>query len=143
MTQARDQQDALGASSGLSDRAISIESDGFVASKQIGVDQEGTVAVPVRVKVPDLLGVLNALTQGTSHHRATFTNLDSATRRADRPAAYADLGHVDDPDGLLRDLEGLPIRRDVEQTPSFGRCPRPIVRISGVSGLPSIRSRAD
>ena len=73
MTQATDQEDDPGADSGPPDQTAGIGSEGFVDPKQVGVDQESTVALLIRVKVTDQPGVLPALTEVISHHRANIT----------------------------------------------------------------------
>jgi hypothetical protein len=97
------------------------DSDGFVDPKRIGVDDPATVALLVCVKVSDQPGVLHALTHIISDHQANITYVSISDQRIERPATYFELSGVDDPDGLLHDLEELPIVREVERAPSFGR----------------------
>jgi energy-converting hydrogenase B subunit Q len=97
------------------------DSDGFVDPKRIGVDDPATVALLVRVNVLDQPGVLHALTRVISDHQANITYVSISDHRIERPATYFELSGVDDPDGLVHDLEELPIVREVERAPSFGR----------------------
>jgi len=102
MTETTDQEDDPGAAPMPPDQAIGTESGGLVDPKQVGVDQESTVALLIRVKVPDQPGVLHALTEVISHDCANITYVGVANLRADHPATYVELTHVGNPDGLLR-----------------------------------------
>jgi energy-converting hydrogenase B subunit Q len=102
-------------------RAEIAEPAGFVDPKTIGLHDDGTIALLVRVQVPDQPGVLHALTRVIFDHRANITYVDIADHRQKRIATYFELSDVQDLDALVRDLEALPIVRDVERAPSFGR----------------------
>jgi energy-converting hydrogenase B subunit Q len=97
------------------------EPPGFVDPKTIGLEAEGAIALLVRVQVPDQPGVLHALTRVIFEHRGNITYVDIADERRGRSATYFELSEVDDLNGLVRDLEALPIVRVVERQPSFGR----------------------
>ena len=97
------------------------DSERFVDPKWIGVDDPATVALLVRVNVLDQPGVLHALTRVITDHQANITYVSISDSRIERPATYFELSGVDDPDGLVHDLEELPIVREVERAPSFGR----------------------
>ena len=97
------------------------EPSGFVDPKTIGVHDDGTIALLVRVQVPDQPGVLHALTRVIFEHRANITYVDIGDRRQRRVVTYFELSDVQDADALVRDLEALPIVREVERAPSFGR----------------------
>ena len=84
-------------------------------------DEEATLALLVRLRVPDQPGVLHALTRVTTEHRANITYVDIGGRTDRRSATYFELSDVDDPDALVRDLEALPIVRVVEREPPFGK----------------------
>src|SRR5687767_9918770 len=94
---------------------------GFVDPKSIGLHDDGTIALLVRVQVPDQPGVLHALTRVIFEHRANITYVDIGDRRQRRITTYFELSDVHDLDALVCDLEALPIVRDVERAPSFGR----------------------
>jgi energy-converting hydrogenase B subunit Q len=98
-----------------------VESSGFVDPKTIGLHDGGTIALLVRVQVRDQPGVLHALTRVIFEHRANITYVDIGDRRQRRIATYFELSEVEDVDALVRDLEALPIVREVERAPSFGR----------------------
>jgi energy-converting hydrogenase B subunit Q len=102
-------------------RAEIAEPDGFVDPKTIGLHDDGTIALLVRVQVPDQPGVLHALTRVIFEHRANITYVDLGERRQPRVTTYFELSDVHDLDALVHDLEALPIVRDVERAPSFGR----------------------
>src|SRR5215213_4182006 len=97
------------------------EPDGFVDPKTIGLHDDGTVALLVRVQVPDQPGVLHALTRVIVEHRANITYVDIADQKQQRSTTYFELSGVEDLDALVQDLEALPIVRTVERQPSFGR----------------------
>ena len=94
---------------------------GFVDPKTIGLHDDGTIALLVRVQVPDQPGVLHTLTRVIFEHRANITYVDIMDQRQKRIATYFELSDVQDADQLVRDLEALPIVREVERAPSFGR----------------------
>jgi energy-converting hydrogenase B subunit Q len=94
---------------------------GFVDPKTIGLHDDGTIALLIRLQGPDQPGVLHALTRVIFEHRANITYVDIADQRQKRMATYFELSGVHDLDGLVRDLEALPIVREVERAPSFGR----------------------
>jgi energy-converting hydrogenase B subunit Q len=96
------------------------EPDGFVDPKAIGLQDDGIVALLVRVQVPDQPGVLHALTRVIVEHRANITYVDIGDRQQ-RGTTYFELSDVGDLDALVADLEALPIVRAVERQPSFGR----------------------
>ena len=87
--------------------------------KSPGHDDEAALALLVRVRVPDQPGVLATLTRVISDHRANITYVDIGGPREGRTSTYFELSDVDDPDALVRDLEALPIVREVERAPSF------------------------
>jgi hypothetical protein len=97
------------------------EPAGFVDPKTIGLHDDGTVALLVRVQVPDQPGVLHALTSVIFKHRANITYVDIADQRQRRNTTYFELNEVNGLDALVADLESLPIVRSVEREPSFGR----------------------
>jgi energy-converting hydrogenase B subunit Q len=97
------------------------EPNGFVDPKTIGLHDDDTIALLVRVQVPDQPGVLHALTRVIFEHRANITYVDIADQRQQRSATYFELSDVEDLDALVRDLDALPIVRMVERKPSFGR----------------------
>jgi energy-converting hydrogenase B subunit Q len=86
---------------------------GFVDPKTIGLHEDGTIALLVRVQVPDQPGVLHALTRVIFEHRANITYVDIGDRRQPRVFTYFELSDVQD--------EEAPIVREVERAPSFGR----------------------
>jgi energy-converting hydrogenase B subunit Q len=92
-----------------------------VDPKAIGLHDDGTIALLIRLQGPDQPGVLHALTQVIFEHRANITYVDIADQRQKRTATYFELSVVHDLDALVRDLEALPIVREVERAPSFGR----------------------
>src|SRR3954471_8961082 len=94
------------------------EPSGFVDPKTIGLHDDGTIALLVRVQVPDQPGVLHALTRVIFEHRANITYVDIADQRQQRSFTYFELSDVEDLDALVRDLEALPIVRMVEPKPS-------------------------
>ncbi len=93
----------------------------FIDPKTIGLHDDGILALLVRVKVPDQPGVLHALTRVIFEHRANITYVDIANVWQLRVATYFELRDVEDADALVHDLETLPIVREVERAPSFGR----------------------
>lgn len=104
------------------DLPLYAEPASFVDPKQIGLQDEATLALLVRAQVPDQPGVLYSLTRVISEHRANITYVDIGTnQRTARPATYFELSDVSDEDALVRDLEALPIVQEVERAPSFGR----------------------
>ncbi len=104
------------------DRRVEIvEPIGFVDPKTIGLHDDGTIALLVRVQVPDQPGVLYALTRVIFEHRANITYVDIMDQRQKQIATYFELSDVQDAEKLVRDLEALPIVREVERAPSFGR----------------------
>jgi energy-converting hydrogenase B subunit Q len=80
-----------------------------------------SLALLVHVHVPDRPGVLHEQTRVIFEHRANITYVDITDRHPDGSATYFELEDVADPDGLIRDLERLPIVRSVERAPSFAR----------------------
>jgi energy-converting hydrogenase B subunit Q len=97
------------------------EPAGFVDPKTIGLHDDGTVALLVRVQVPDQPGVLHALTRVIFEHRANITYVDIADQRQQRSTTYFELNELDNLDALVADLEALPIVQSVERKPSFAR----------------------
>src|SRR4051812_1903363 len=93
----------------------------FVDPKAIGLDDDGTIALLVRVQVPDQPGVLHTLTRVIFEHRANIIYVDISDQRQQRSATYFELSDVEDLDALIGDLEALPIVRLVERKSSFGR----------------------
>jgi energy-converting hydrogenase B subunit Q len=110
-----------GSLSGRQLRHEIVEPPGFVDPKTIGLEDDGTIALLVRVQVPDQPGVLHALTRVIFEHRANITYVDIMDQRQQRIATYFELNEVEDADALVRDLEALPIVREVARAPSFGR----------------------
>ena len=106
---------------GLPSRFEIVEPVGFVDPKTIGLHDDGTIALLVRVQVPDQPGVLHALTRVIFEHRANITYVDITDQRQRQIATYFELSDVQDAEALVRDLEALPIVREVERAPSFGR----------------------
>jgi energy-converting hydrogenase B subunit Q len=86
-----------------------------------GDEEEATLALLVRMRVPDQPGVLHALTHVISEHHANITYVDIGGRRDGRGATYFELSDVADQDALVRDLEALPIVRVVERELPFGK----------------------
>src|SRR5262245_53030564 len=95
------------------------EPSGFVDPKTTGRGDDGTIALLVRVQVPDQPGVLHELTRVIFEHRANITYVDIMDQRQKRIATYFELSDVQDVEQLVRDLEALPIVREVERAPSF------------------------
>jgi energy-converting hydrogenase B subunit Q len=93
----------------------------FVDPKTIGLHDDGTAALLVRVQVPDQPGVLHELTRVIVQHRANIAYVDIADQRQQRNTTYFELTDVDDLDALVADLQALPIVQTVEREPSFGR----------------------
>lgn len=106
---------------GQAGRPAIAEPAGFVDPKSIGLQGDGIVALLVRVQVPDQPGVLHELTRVIFEHRANIIYVDITDQRQQRIATYFELSDVEDLDALVRDLEALPIVRDVVRAPSFGR----------------------
>src|SRR3954462_7175192 len=86
---------------------------GFVDPKTIGLHDDGTVALLVRVQVPDQPGVLHELTRVIVQHRANIAYVDIADQRQQRNTTYFELTDVDDLDALVADLQALPIVQTV------------------------------
>jgi energy-converting hydrogenase B subunit Q len=97
------------------------ETSSFFDPKAIGLHDDGTIALVVRVQVPDQPGVLHALTRVIFEHRANITYVDIADQRQQRSATYFELSDVEDLDALVHDIEALPIVKMVERRPSFWR----------------------
>jgi energy-converting hydrogenase B subunit Q len=116
-----DETAASGARSAPRTDANLVMPDTFIDPKTIGLHDAGIVALLVRVEVPDQPGVLHALTRIIFEHRANITYVDIANVRQQRIATYFELSDVADIEALVHDLESLPIVRDVERAPSFGR----------------------
>src|SRR3954454_7730906 len=72
----------------------------FVDPKAIGLHDDGTIALLVRVQVPDQPGVLHALTRVIFEHRANITYVDIADQRQQRSFTYFELSDVEDLDAL-------------------------------------------
>ena len=121
MTEAVVQGESADESGSRRMRAEIAEPRNFVDPKTIGLHDDGIVALLVRVQVPDQPGVLHTLTRVISEHRANITYVDIGDHRGGRVATYFELSDVHDVDALVRDLEALPIVREVERAPSFGR----------------------
>ena len=121
MTEWDDARDGRGDAARARRHRTIAEPIGFVDPKTIGLEDGGTIALLVRVRVPDQPGVLHALTRVIFEHRANITYVDIMDQRQKRIATYFELSDVQDPDALVRDLEALPIVREVERAPSFGR----------------------
>ena len=121
MTQADVVADDQGGTPRQQARREIAEPVGFVDPKTIGLGDDGTFALLVRVRVPDQPGVLHALTRVIFEHRANITYVDIMDQRQKQIATYFELSGVQDADLLVRDLEALPIVREVERAPSFGR----------------------
>ena len=68
-------------------------------------------------------GVLHALTSVILEHGANIAYVDIAERREDGSTVYFELEGVSEAaaEVLIRDLEALPIVREVERAPSFAR----------------------
>ncbi len=111
------------------DRSVTEQDDGtghdeterFVDPKSIGLHDDGTVALLVRVHIPDQPGVLHALTRVIFEHHVNIAYVDISERRQRGIATYFELTEVQDLDALVQDLEALPIVQVVEREPSFGR----------------------
>lgn len=97
------------------------EPAGFVDPKTIGLQEDGTLALLVRLQGPDQPGVLHALTRVIFEHLANITYVDIMDQRQQRNETYFELSDVQDIEVLVGDLEALPIVRMVERAPSFGR----------------------
>lgn len=92
-----DLADERGTTPGLPVRAEVAEPTGFVDPKTIGLHDDGTIALLVRVQVPDQPGVLHALTRVIFEHRANITYVDIGDRRQRRVVTYFELSDVHDP----------------------------------------------
>ena len=110
---------------------------GMADPKLLGQDdeQEATLALLVRMRVPDQPGVLHALTRVISEHHANITYVDIGGRRDGRGATYFELSDVANQDALGRDLEALPIVRVVERELPFGKIYGKRVIVIGVVSL--------
>ena len=82
---------------------------------------ERSVPLALMVQTPDEPGVLHALTGVLLDHEANITHVDIAERCDGLSTVYFELEDVsgDAADGLVGDLESLPIVRVVERAPSF------------------------
>ena len=81
---------------------------------------EHDVPLALMVQTPDEPGALHALTGVLLDHEANITHIDIAERRDGLSTVYFELEDVgDEAEGLVGDLEALPIVRAVERAPSF------------------------
>ena len=80
---------------------------------------ERDTLLALMVRTPDEPGVLHALTGVFLEHEANIIHVDIAERRQDGTTVYFELEDVAAPEGLIADLEALPIVRAVEKAPSF------------------------
>jgi energy-converting hydrogenase B subunit Q len=94
---------------------------GVADPKPSGPADDATLALLVRVRVPDQPGVLHALTRVISDHRANITYVDIGDRRDGRSSTYFELSDVSDAGALMHDLEDLPIVREVERSQPFAK----------------------
>ena len=80
---------------------------------------ERNVPLALMVRAPDEPGALHALTGVLLDHEANIAHVDIAERRDGLSTVYFELEDVIEVEGLVRDLEALPIVRVVERAPSF------------------------
>jgi energy-converting hydrogenase B subunit Q len=81
---------------------------------------ERNVPLALMVQARDEPGALHALTGVLLEHEANITHIDIAERRDGLSTVYFELEDVGEKaDGLVGDLEALPIVRAVERAPSF------------------------
>jgi energy-converting hydrogenase B subunit Q len=81
---------------------------------------ERNVPLALMVQARDEPGALHALTGVLLEHEANITHIDIAERRDGLSTVYFELEDVGEKaDGLVCDLEALPIVRAVERAPSF------------------------
>ena len=81
---------------------------------------EHNVPLALMVQARDEPGALHALTGVLLEHEANITHIDIAERRDGLSTVYFELEDVGEKaDGLVCDLEALPIVRAVERAPSF------------------------
>jgi energy-converting hydrogenase B subunit Q len=81
---------------------------------------ERNIPLALMVQARDEPGALHALTGVLLEHEANITHIDIAERRDGLSTVYFELEDVGEKaDGLVGDLEALPIVRAVERAPSF------------------------
>jgi energy-converting hydrogenase B subunit Q len=81
---------------------------------------ERNVPLALMVQASDEPGALHALTGVLFDHEANITHIDIAERRDGLSTVYFELEDVgEEAEGLVGDLEALPIVRVVERAPSF------------------------
>jgi energy-converting hydrogenase B subunit Q len=90
--------------------------------RSVSKSGERNVPLALMVQTPDEPGALHALTGVLLDHEANITHIDIAERRDGLSTVYFELEYVggDEADGLVGDLEALPIVVGaVERAPSF------------------------